>query len=141
MTYHIGKDWRIDDVAAQIILGKVWKGTWKQNIFCWEDCNTRISLLFFCWRSEKRKQVAISFFLQFFLGNKTQGGSVDTITQAARFFRAVIKNMPQMSVTKLTADFSSFHAQTLVIVFTQQRAVNGFGKTWPATARVKFIPG
>jgi hypothetical protein len=49
--------------------------------------------------------------------------------------------MPQMGITGIAHDFYPYHTKRSILVVLNGVFFYGLGKTWPASARIKFYGG
>src|SRR5215471_15290058 len=101
---------------------------------CKVGSRQRLFLLF-----EKRKVLAVAFFLQFLDRDEPEGGGVDAITQTALVGRAIIEHVAEMRIAFTATHFSAFHTKRAVRFFVHVVLVDRFGETRPAAAAVEFV--
>ena len=84
-------------------------------------------------------QVAVAGFFHLGERDEFQAGAVDAVAQAAFVFRAVGEDVAEVGVSNAASDFGAVHVVAVVVVFGDDRAVDGLGEARPTAAGLEFV--
>ena len=94
----------------------------------------------FCHGSFKDiQQISVPLGFHFAVGNKSQGCTVDTVSDSIGGFRIIFKDMAQMGIACPAAHLRPLHPIAVICNLYNGRFFNGFCKGGPAAAALVFI--